>query len=130
MPGFDCETALNNSQLPDVLSGGVAGGSNQEGTPIQITNANGLTNIVFSPSTYQGFNGYDWQHTYDVTFDLPSGYQPGVFTNSPGFFQVVNGVGRVTCQRVIITSPPATSSTSTTTTTFSGGGPNEELRPR
>ena len=134
LPAFDCETAANNSLVPELYSNSADGQSNQEGTPIQITNTNGLTNIVVSPSTYQGeVVGTAWQHTYDVTFDLPPGYEPGVFTNAPGFFQIVNGVGRVTCQRNVYTSPPAgyylTTSTTTTTTTSSGGG-KDVIQPR
>ena len=67
---------------------------------------------------------------YTVTFDLPDGYQPGAFANNNGFFQVVNGVGRVTCPNIsAYTSAPATTAPDGIKDQSGGGGTGLEEDP-
>ena len=122
-PPYNCET--NNAYI---LQSSFPGGPYQEGTAIQFSNPDGLQNLVASPSTYQGYDnsGGGWLNSYTITFDLPDGYQPGSFVGA-GYFQVVNGVGRISCPINAYTSPPATTSGGSGSGSGSGDGLREDL---
>ena len=125
MPQFNCETGK-----PDIQHGGT---NNMEGDPIVfiLPHSHTFNNIVVSPSTYQGYNhsNNSYLNFYDITFDLPPGYQPGVFGPGGGSFQVVNGVGRITCsyQVTTYTYPTTTSSGGSGSGSGSGGGPRDPM---
>ena len=132
MPQFNCETGK-----PDIQHGTT---NNMEGDPIVfiLPHSHTFTNIVVSPSTYQGIDPFtnSYLNSYDITFDLPPGYQPGVFGGGGGSFQVVNGVGRITCTSSVYTYTTTTSSGSGGSGSGSGsgsgpsgGGPKEGIDP-
>ena len=115
MPPFNCET---NSA--SIFSSSSSSGSNTPGSAVQILNPDGYANISSNPSVY-GSAGTS--HVYTLTFDMPSGYQPGTFGGN-GSFQVVNGVGRVSCSMGAFSASTGGGGGGPV-----GGGPKEGISP-